>query len=285
MSIRRYITQFIWLVLSLILFTVAAYMTYRITTVEGRSPLAGQSQTWGGPRQVLSLYAANADVNFAKQVRVSYYTARSHQEARLTIGYPGNVELKFFVNRLRSLKSCSSVRSSDDVAENDAMGGGLNVTVSVARDWKDDPLYLVVPKQGNGPARIHVECKLKSVIEPYTFTTRQADFWFEDFKSAIIFNPAQQVGGLALLPAYILYVGGIENAYDFQFLGGFHQEEVSNAERSRTLAAGQFVTVFWRDAVQEQFRDILLVVIGTLIGIGVTMLIEALRPFVARLSG
>ena len=44
------------------------------------------------------------------------------------------------------------------------------------------------------------------------------------------------------------------------------------------------ITVSWKNLYFEQMRDIILIVIGSLIALGVTVLIEAMRPYIEMLG-
>ncbi|HEX7895121.1 MAG TPA: hypothetical protein VF447_13080, partial [Terriglobales bacterium] len=59
--------------------------------------------------------------------------------------------------------------------------------------------------------------------------------------------------------------------------GGYEDQKVNSSESSRKFTPGDMVTVVWSDVNSEQERDLVLIVIGTLIGVGVAMFVEALR--------
>jgi hypothetical protein len=76
----------------------------------------------------------------------------------------------------------------------------------------------------------------------------------------------------------VLDLNGIRDAENLAFLGGFQEQQWAGYESLRVIAPDGLITGHWRDIRSEQTRDILLVIIGTLVAIGATTLIEGLRP-------
>ena len=144
----------------------------------------------------------------------------------------------------------------------------------------EGPLYLISPDTSE--SEYYINCRLKSVAESLTFTKQQMNFNFlsdfsldKDIQSAI--------AGYQPLPGIRLRLdpGGAE---DIVFEGGFQEQNLFGFENARVILPGSVVGVHWSDLYNEQMRDIYLIVIGSLIAIGVTTLIEGLRPFIERLG-
>lgn len=133
-----------------------------------------------------------------------------------------------------------------------------------------------------------VYCRVRSKYTKTTFTTRAEDFvniapgqahTIESAFNAGVLNVSADFPGYAppeTLPITLSIVG----ADHLSFNGGRQDFDLENPESTRVLRAGGSLTAEWSDVSREQLRDVLLVVIGTLIAFGVTTLIEGLRPLI-----
>jgi hypothetical protein len=123
-----------------------------------------------------------------------------------------------------------------------------------------------------------VRCYTPSLTRHVSFTGRAADFYFND-------RPPPDAPNAVAVPRLLFRFSGIAQARDLSFRGGVDLQEGRDArETSRFLNADTVMSVHWEQAGQQSLRDTLLIVIGTLIGIGVTVLIEAVKPYLEALE-
>jgi hypothetical protein len=265
------------------MFVAAALLTMWITEVEGRLPFGTPNATIDLknplPIQSAAIYVDRPSVELARQISVSYDTLRAGGAA-VTLFFPGgDFKARILIDQLGSAKSCTSPRTADEVLQSDIQGGGIHVSTA-AHDTRTTPsLYLV--EVDPSASQYYVRCEVASVATRHTFTKRAVEV---QFVLADPFYPetSKVLTGFVPLPGLLFAFGSIEGAENFSFLGGYPERDILDAESSRALAPGAITTAVWSDVYREQIRDIILVVIGTLIGIGVTMLIEGLRPLIER---
>jgi hypothetical protein len=123
-----------------------------------------------------------------------------------------------------------------------------------------------------------VRCYVPSLAHYESFTGRVADFYF-DKRTPPGMETAKPV------PSLLYRFTGIVHARDLGFRGGIELSEGRDArETSRVLEVGSFMSVHWEAAGRQSLRDTLLIIIGTLIGIAVTALIEGVRPYIEGLD-
>ncbi|HLJ19839.1 MAG TPA: hypothetical protein VKU84_06560, partial [Stellaceae bacterium] len=145
------------------------------------------------------------------------------------------------------------------------------------------------------PVDVHIVCAIRPLTRAYTYSKRTAAFWFltpmrdltappPDDAGAMQPAAADPLEGYEASPAgLLLSLDSIQGAEGFSYDNGIEPRGLPAFEASRILRGGMTLNAYWQDIYAEQRRDIILVVIGALIGIGATMLIEALRPMVDRL--
>ena len=132
-------------------------------------------------------------------------------------------------------------------------------------------------------------CRVTPTYARLTFIRRQLDFLFLEpghahtitaaLSAGLLDVPASTFHGYAP-PASIALDMSIQGADQTSFMGGRRDDTLADPDTTRVLNAGDSATTTWTDLSREQLRDVLLVIIGTLIAIGVTSLVEALRPLV-----
>jgi hypothetical protein len=136
----------------------------------------------------------------------------------------------------------------------------------------------------------HVSCSILDPVSQFTYTKRRVTFNIWD----AYLGPA----GLGILPedyalkdywsvpsGIILTMDEMAEADQVDFNNGTQDRSLPAFESSRVLSYFMTVTVSWVDTFQEQKRDIYLVVIGALIALGATTLIEGLRLALNSLLG
>ena len=187
------------------------------------------------------------------------------------------------VRRSNKISSLARARSEDD-------GGRpqyLAFNLPMPRKMSGLSLNLMTLPASATPYVLY--CRVTPGYERLTFTRRQQDFLFLEPGRAHTITAALSAGlvdvhadafkGYAP-PASIAIDVNIQGADQMSFMGGRRDETLADPDTTRVLLAGDSVTANWTDLSREQLRDVLLVIIGTLIAIGVTSLVEALRPIV-----
>lgn len=287
----------IWFAVSAVLFFVAAYLTKMISAVHGRPPFTRAEESWSGdrPTQVVSIYLRPETKEFSQQTVVGYrigsvpYRSKfdSEKYAFMEIMLPSGADAKILVNNVKDVNSCSSPRTATDFSEETIGEPPLHhLAIATSSDDKmfGTPLYVLTPEHSN--EQYSVRCFLAPVAEQETFTTKRAEFVFYTLPdSGLNFqlfgaDELKQYGleGYKPVRGLIVDLSGIPDIEDLRFDGGFQEQQWAGYENIRVIPPGQFLRAHWKEIRSEQTRDILLVVIGTLIAIGATTLIEGLRP-------
>jgi hypothetical protein len=116
-------------------------------------------------------------------------------------------------------------------------------------------------------------CRIEPLIADVSFVDRRLDAWGYDRAND------QKPPGENPLPI-VLDLSAILNADNMRFVGG---KPGLRWETDRILDTDeQHIQSYWVSTTQTSRRDILLVVIGSLIALGAATLLEALRPYIDR---
>ncbi|MEQ1781633.1 MAG: hypothetical protein ABMA14_09750 [Hyphomonadaceae bacterium] len=292
-------TSIAWLCMAGAMYAVAITLTMIITGTQGGLLERGQNDGGDRPVQIASIYEPGATRESADAYYLNYGENASGSEAVLTFVIPPGAKPMLVVSGLLDDNDCTSPRSADSVMESDANGGGVFVTINkLYSHIYDRWLYFVTPTPSDYEET--VTCRVHPQGQSETFTSRVLTFLHyapnhassfpfpdrltltdrEDDKAEVA-NPLQ---GLYPLPRMRTNFSNIPGSRDIHFLGGFEAADAYAPETKRLLAPGEYIWVFWDDLYSQQMRDIALIVIGTLIGIGVTVMIEGLRPFIESLG-
>ena len=301
-----------WLVMAAAMLIIATGLTLWVTNVNGHVPLAADPTPDMGPplatfkngkleidravfeklkadnkeaqkhpdRQTVAVYARQADEDLARRIGIDYSSDHPGGHARIAFRVPEGAEVKFVLNNVIA-DSCKALGTGTLTA------GNFPVTVHEYGGDFTPTRYLIDP--GRPGMSFTLSCNLMNIFRRHTFTQRTAAFGFNDagpsFGDAFA-QPGQAnwLQGFSLLPSASLNFSEIDGADQFQFLGGHQDQSMSDFEFRRVLTPGQSVRLTWVDATLEQLRDILLVVIGTVVGLGVTMFIKAIRPWIDGLD-
>jgi hypothetical protein len=131
--------------------------------------------------------------------------------------------------------------------------------------YQDHPFYvLTLSSEPQGtPVAGEATCTIAFAATRSSFTSFAMDVWF-----------MPSLAGLA--PAATLnYAVEIDGAENMQVFG-----ERSTSSSSAALAPDDEIVIEYNDIRREGFRDIVLIVIGALVGLGAAMSLEAIRPYV-----
>jgi hypothetical protein len=120
-----------------------------------------------------------------------------------------------------------------------------------------------------------IECLLDAPIFKESFTTRIIEFENQDHISGLCTTPEHDCSA-DKFTAWRLDPNQIGDTEDLTAQGGEHQGEGAVSY----VAPGRNVRLRWQSVSKTSERDILLVIIGSLIALGAAVLLEAGRPLV-----
>jgi hypothetical protein len=287
-----------WLGVAGAAFAAAVALTMMITWVEGGVLEHGALGAGGATEvyQTVGIYTSvDESSEVAGQYTISYSENAAGDNTRLVFSIPAGEAPILVLSNLIDARGCTSLRSPEDITLNETQGGGVNVTIAPAikKSKDEETVYLVVPKPSKTRA-IEVSCQIQQASHAETFTSRRLPLLYDNERMASLSaglpleaTPGFSMVGLAQLepaPEVLFSFAKIPGAKNMHFLGGFDALDWNSRDTSRLAQPDEFIQVFWEDEYRQQFRDILLIVIGTLIGIGVTVTIEGLRPFIEHLE-
>ena len=299
MKFRWSRTSIAWLCMAGAMYAVAITLTMIITGTQGGLLERGQNDGGDRPVQIASIYEPGATRESADAYYLNYGENASGSEGVLTFVIPAGAKPMLVVSGLLDDNDCTSPRSADSRSESDAYGGGAFVTITklhsqIFNTW----LYFVTPTPSDREE--NVTCRVRPQGQSETFTSRVLTFlhYAPDRTSTFAFadrltatdkeddtaEVANPLLSLDPLPRMRTNFSNIPGSRDIHFLGGFEATDAYAPETKRLLVPGEYIWVFWDDLYSQQMRDIALIVIGTLIGIGVTVMIEGLRPFIESLG-
>lgn len=119
-----------------------------------------------------------------------------------------------------------------------------------------------------------IVCPIEPLVADVSFVDRRLDAW--GYSAAYDQPPPAEKP----LPV-VLDLSAISNAENMRFVGG---KPGLRWETDRILDADErYIQSYWASKTQTSTRDVLLVVIGSLIALGAATLLEALRPYVDRM--
>jgi hypothetical protein len=275
-----------WLAVSAVAFGWAAWLTQKITMVDGRPAynVKPPGFQWGQtppPRQIVSIYARGLTDDLARQILVEYASDHDGMHPSIKVWLPAGLDVRVLLNNLEDSKNCSAGALPSNYSIYSA-GAPMRISATKSSKVPHDPV-LLAPEKSARPYSLL--CNLSPITSSRTFTKRSATFEYADDSDNPVIHAMfpdldAAAGGFAPLPKEMMSFGSIDGAEQFWFSGGYQNRQANSFESVRELEPGQFVTVTWSDLNREQLRDLFLVIIGTLIGIGVTVLIEALRIIV-----
>src|SRR6185437_6927461 len=317
---RRVRGIWIWLGASLCLFAAASVLTSIVTAINdepliavksGAADLGPPPVTFEGGQmkidqaaiaqmqkdntpdkqpklQLVAIYARQPTDELSQKTDIAYFSDHTGENATLSVTVPAGAQAKIVLTHLKDEKSCTVLRG-DRFARPDSIvtGGQLPVRVRKYTQLIGRTYYLVDP--GAPDSAFSVSCKLDNIFQHHTYTERTATFEFTDVVAGLgAFNYSGLAGalmGFAPLPRETVNFGGIDGADQFRFYGGYQDQKISSFESARALTPDQQVHVTWSDVNREQSRDLILILIGTLIGLGVGTAIEALRHLIDEPEG
>lgn len=267
----------VWLAIAAVMFGLAFWLTDMVTRLEP-DPIANNAYRPDRmPFQMAAVFTARpVDPRDGGEYMVSYADS----------GRPGWIKLSFFVRPadgpiiLLSSRTdppeCYLVDSffADDPPRGQAIG-----TDAMYDEVNVQSVYRLLPTwPDTDVAEQIVRCYAPYLARSESFTGRVADLYFND-------RPPPGAEDAIPVTQLLYRFSGIAGARDLSFRGGVELSDGRDAvETSRLLLAGSVMSVRWDQASRQSLRDTLLIIIGTLIGIGVTVIIEALKPYLEGLE-
>jgi hypothetical protein len=264
-----------WLLLSVCMFAIGAMLTAQVTMVNGRPAFVSSKMDYhssNGDVQQISIYTKDTSEELRDQIRVAYFSDHDGSHPYFRVYLPAEVDSKILVDHLRDPNSCTATGAHDP---DDTLAGGPPVRVGMSEFSNIHDQIELTPEKAKSP--ISVRCTVGSVAAGHTFTERNATFSFNGKDASEFLWITPDLKGYLPLSKEVMDFEWIDGADEFKFFGGYEDRKEVSAESVRVLEPDQMVTVTWTDVTREQLRDLILVLIGTVIGIAVTMLIEALR--------
>jgi hypothetical protein len=274
-----------WLLISFVLFALAGCLTMLISAVNGHPPFAKHAAPLYRPDfQTISVYFRGTSpesiltVNYVGPISIPI--GRDIEYSKLAIRLPLHSQPKILINNLKDESSCSNLGNGFmDDAE------GTHMRVEKPHESIYDNMYVITPEVPESARAgennfFYVVCAVRPVLERETFTTKRAAFSFDDVSLEPTLSARYGVQDLTPVPGLLINVE-FEDSEDIQWES--QEQEPSllvGRDTTYVLPVNGMAVVRWKDIGREQARDIILVIIGALIAIGATTLIEALRPFI-----
>jgi hypothetical protein len=278
---------FFWWTFSLIPFGIAALLTVMIVKVHRNGEL-----DLGAPIQEIAVYTRGEKT--PQSVSVDYMIDNDSKESAIRIwagGIPRGGAVEVFLNNVAGRNACVNDVDKD---YGDALGFRAFPVHNLTRPQEDDAWVVLYFPYKLAMNLLSIRCRLKSVVQPETYTTRRLKFYSEidsgNYSSDGQIPDLQ--GGMQIgNPAHwILSLSG-EGLENITFRSGNHiaggvtsLERISDQQgMTRDFVPGDLIEARWASVRAESIRDIYLVIIGGLVALGAAMLVEGCRPFVERL--
>ena len=277
MTFRVRRTSVFWIVIAGALFIASGLLTAVVTGIEP-DPIA--AETYSPEKSLFQMAAVfttrPVDAADAYEYSVTYSDAVKDGSARITFFVRPSDGPVILISSPSTPPACYLV--ADFRAADPPRSQSLGAIISEDAETRQS-VYTLQPiwEQPEAAEQI-VRCYVPSLAHYESFTGRVADFYFDE-RTPPGMETAKPVSNL------LYRFTGIVHARDLGFRGGIELPEGRDArETSRVLEGGTFMSVRWEAAGRQSLRDTLLIIIGTLIGIAVTALIEGVRPYIEKLD-
>jgi hypothetical protein len=231
----------IWGALAALNFIVAAVLTATLVRVGGLEP----------PYHPIGMYGRYTDSNAVGWI----YYYRTRLGGTYLIYFPPHTKLVAL-----------PYEKSIECTENRPSGHRIAPPDISTSDYQGHVFYVIaLSSQSNGSAADgEATCKLNLTPTRSSFTSFSLDMWFDPAISGGV-SPARTLN----------FSAQIDGAENMQVFGG-------RATSSASVALGpdDESLIEFNDVRREGLRDIILIVIGALVGLGAAMALEAIRPYV-----
>jgi hypothetical protein len=273
--IRR--TSIVWIAIAGALFVVSGVLTGMVTRV-APDPIATESYL---PEKSLFQMAAvfttePLDAGDPFEYSVAYSDAVEKGWARLSFFVRPSDGPVILISSPRAPPECYLIEDfrSADPPRSESIGAIISEDEETNQN-----VYTLLPVWREPVYEMQiVRCYVPSLVHSESFTGRVADFYFDE-------RAPPGMDFATPVPSLLYRFTGIVHDRDLRFEGGMELSEGRDApDTSRLLEVGSFMSVHWEVAGRQSLRDTLLIIIGTLIGIAVTALIEGVRPYLEGLD-
>jgi hypothetical protein len=297
MAIRIRRSSVIWLAIAAVMFVLSFIFTMMVTWV-GHEDDSFEKPSEAKPRpdQIVSIFRITPNGN--KPYVTNYIAAPHGGTDTIDINVVAEDAPVILINNLADAKSCFMLDPRGPMDQKPAKGDDRMSVQAFHSDIRNQRVFRLTPHFGSLDRGVYiVRCKVKSVVEYETFTDRSVElsaynpFWPQACARPLAPNARdcdrELLDGLEprMMPTYVDFnfsrMRGIDNLH---YSGGYQDEHAEGREFDRGLGIGRRMFVLWEDIYRQQLRDTLLIIIGTLIGIGVTVLIEGIRPYLESLA-
>ena len=290
-----------WFVVSLIPFGLAIYLTAKIVYVNPREfaidayKVARPDDLNGVPIQVIGIYAPPPDLMRPGNVMVSYTYDEGSEKA--TVAFASAISGKIILNHVAGPTAC--VRPGPD---SDPSPIPVEIFPIYQMNRPDDHTYLIA----NRGARAfygftQISCTLDSIVERQTYTERRIQFLNLGSYGSYASPDGSELGeqgepyrDIGFPLKWTLTLAQSSSIENVTFIGGTNPGDAYRDEPERLKAEGgvrefgatrdfafnDLVEVHWESLTMRSWRDVLIVIIGTLVALGAAMIVEAVRPLV-----
>jgi len=280
MKIRIGRTSIAWLAMSAIMYVTAIILTMTITSAEGGVLAHGERGIPGARIMHLTMLVECPAPPPEEAIWVRF--VETSRGARLLVEFINGVNPILVTDELRDAHACdnSALTASEQPLAEEIVGDVLTAT------WRK-----VTPAPYSG----FLSCWLRpGLSRPETFITRSVEFVSYIPRREIAITKGEVDAIARGVPSKDVALRGLSPApykFDLEWAAGARDIKFRSldpaaleGETWRVIMPGELVTAAWTDIYRQQMRDILLIVIGTLIGVGVTVMIEGLRPLIENLG-
>lgn len=297
MSFRIRRASLAWLAIALVMFALALIITAQVTWVAREPDSSGNSgKEKGRPKQIVSIFQLTP--RGAEPYLTSFVANPRGGGDTIDISVFAEDSPVILINNLASPKSCAMIDAAAPLDQKLQKNDQLLTIEAFHSDIRNERVYRLTPRFGSLDQGVHtVRCKIRSTVKYDTFTDRGVELTnYNPFYPRECARPLAPnardcdrawLDGLEprMMPKFIDFnfarMKGVNNLH---FSGGYQDQKGEGQEYDRGLANGRRMFVYWEDIYRQQLRDTLLIVIGTLIGIGVTVMIEGIRPYLEALG-
>lgn len=276
-------SSIVWLGVALVTFAAAVALTAVVTGSGEERTEAAAGEPW--PTQILAIRVGGEGPLPEGPAEVTV------APGTVSIALPPGRPVKVLLNNLDPGTPCTIVKRDPSLGL--PLETAEGIAIAPVGDFGQAFTALagslgvvsVPPQEG---ADVSLDCTVQTEPTELTFTKRAAELWntwdFSQVLPAVMLPEAlQPEAGFSTLPGGYLVEFAIDDADAMTFYGGTARADTAGRETRRIVPPDAAVRVQWDSLFREGRRDIILIIIGTLIGIGVTVLIEGIRPYIERL--
>jgi hypothetical protein len=296
MAIRIKRSSLIWLTIAAVMFVLSFIFTAMVTWVAHEDESGKVARPNGRPVQIISVFRMTPKGN---EPYMASFVANPH-------GGVDTIEISVFaedspvilINNLVNDHACFMVDPGAGPEQKPKRNDRTLSVQAFHSDITDQRVYRLAPRFGSLDSGVYdIRCRIRSTVTYETFTDRSVELTaYNFFAPAVCARPLapnapdcdrQLLDGLeprmqsAFIDLNFSRMKGVDNLH---YSGGYEDQGAEGREYDRGLANGRRMFVLWEDVYRQQLRDTLLIIIGTLIGIGVTVLIEGVRPYLEALG-